>query len=91
MPVRPASTMLSSFRCRERPFVVRQSSRRPRERREPIWCMRGRISRRTVGSPPVRRILVTPCCTKTEERRKISGVVRRCSGGDCGTPSSGMQ
>lgn len=71
--------------------MVKQSSRRPCDRRAPIWCMSGRISLRIVGSPPVNRIFVTPWDTKTEESMNISGVVSRSGGGDCGTPSSGMQ
>ena len=82
MPVRPASTMLSSFRWRDRPLVVKQSSFNPCDRREPIWCIKGRMSLRTVGSPPVNLIFLTPCETNTEERRYISGVVRSSTGGD---------
>lgn len=72
-------------------MVVRHSSFNPFLRKVPIWCMRGTMSFLMVGSPPVSRILVTPCDTNRAERYDISGVVRRWAWGDSGTPSSGMQ
>src|ERR1700722_11216198 len=46
---------------------------------------------RIVGSPPGRRIFVTPHWTKRLERRIISSFVRICSAGESSTPSLGIQ
>ena len=46
---------------------------------------------RTVGSPPVKRILVTPLLTKRVANRMISSSVKIWAAGDRCTPSLGMQ
>lgn len=76
--LRPASSNDGSERERVRAFVVRAMVRTG-ESVESCRMIETR-SGRSRGSPPVRRILVTPRETKTRERRRNSGggeMVRR--------------
>ncbi len=84
----PAALSFSAISGRVTPFVVIDKS---------IGNWLNRLIRsarfaRTVGSPPVRRILSTPKrVTRSEASRSISSKVRRSSLGVHSRPSSGMQ
>src|SRR5439155_524739 len=80
-----ASAMATSLR----PFVVSDRSS-PGARRSSIATSTGR-SWRTVGSPPVSRMPVTPRPRAMRANRVISSYVRRSSLGSHGMPSAGMQ
>ena len=73
------------------PFVVIAIVLSPSSRNRPRWSKISRMSERTVGSPPVSRILLMPEETKREERERSSGVLRRWDAGVRGTPEGGMQ
>lgn len=90
-PVKPASTILGSLRFSAMPLLVIHTSFSPMLRSFPSSSTSSTMSLRTVGSPPVNLILVTPCETNRRAISRISGVERRWAAGERGTPSSGMQ
>mmetsp|Transcript_5935 Transcript_5935/g.21183 ORF Transcript_5935/g.21183 Transcript_5935/m.21183 type:complete len:315 (-) Transcript_5935:277-1221(-) len=88
-PVTPAARSRGSRRDSTRPLVVMPSPCRPGSAAS--CAQMSMASRRTSGSPPVSRILVTPACTNSAARRTISSLVSRCDASDSVTPSAGMQ
>ena len=74
MRFNPASLSAPAISARREPFVVSVRSFKP-STPESISTSRGR-PRRTVGSPPVRRIFSTPCATKIRASRVISSKLR---------------
>ena len=89
--VSPARLSAPSRRCVAMPFVVIATSSRPSARRSLSAETMSSRSARIVGSPPVRRIFVTPARTNRRASRTISSDVRSADLGASSTPSSGMQ
>mmetsp|Transcript_38246 Transcript_38246/g.90407 ORF Transcript_38246/g.90407 Transcript_38246/m.90407 type:complete len:280 (-) Transcript_38246:105-944(-) len=87
----PPDARAGSLRLRVMPLVVMPIVSTPIFLSSPIAATSSVMSFRTVGSPPVSLILVTPAATKRRVRRRISGVVSMLSSGERSTPSSGMQ
>eukprot|EP00659_Diplonema_papillatum_P014259 gene14259-biopygen14313 len=91
MFVIPHSDSTGSFFARLMPLVVMQSCSTPFSRTVARPRARSSKSRRTSGSPPVRRILRTPSSAKMPAARTISAVDIKSSAGVRSTPSAGMQ
>mmetsp|Transcript_902 Transcript_902/g.1878 ORF Transcript_902/g.1878 Transcript_902/m.1878 type:complete len:286 (+) Transcript_902:415-1272(+) len=87
----PLATSDGSIRGRAMPLDVIAIWRRPNGRSSfRAETISGR-SRRTVGSPPVNRILSTPAPTNSRASRNVSSAVSSLEAGERSTPSAGMQ
>src|SRR3954451_24089695 len=85
----PASTSAAASRSSRYPLVVTERSFSPSSA-DSIDTSRGK-SRRTSGSPPVRRRSPTPIDTNSRTRRWTSSKVRIAERSSHGSPSAGMQ
>mmetsp|Transcript_15484 Transcript_15484/g.39969 ORF Transcript_15484/g.39969 Transcript_15484/m.39969 type:complete len:300 (+) Transcript_15484:361-1260(+) len=87
----PLLTSFGNLRGRAMPLLVIAIWRRPIGRSSLSALTISGRSGRTVGSPPVSRILSTPARTKSLAIRSVSSVVSKRDDGVRFTPSSGMQ
>mmetsp|Transcript_13857 Transcript_13857/g.40160 ORF Transcript_13857/g.40160 Transcript_13857/m.40160 type:complete len:234 (-) Transcript_13857:71-772(-) len=86
---KPAADSSGSMRASAMPLEVMPTVEMPgRERSRRTTSTR---SRRTVGSPPVKRILLTPPSASSLAIRKISSAVSSRDAGVRSTPSAGIQ
>jgi hypothetical protein len=93
---RPFDVIAICWRPRGRSWERRAGGRVSEEGAEQEWKEEdlptmSMMSLRTVGSPPVNLIFLTPACTNNVASRMISSVVRRLEFGESSMPSSGIQ